>query len=38
MMHYRNVIAVLVCSAGLIHQHSLNYSLLNREIRKHSKA
>ena len=36
-MHYRNVIAVLVCSAGLIHQHSLNYSLLNREIRKHSK-
>ncbi|WP_225391269.1 hypothetical protein, partial [Escherichia coli] len=32
-----NVIAVLVCSAGLIHQHSLNYSLLNREIRKHSK-
>ncbi|EHX96270.1 hypothetical protein ECDEC15B_3673 [Escherichia coli DEC15B] len=36
-MHYRNVIAVLVCSAGLIHQYSLNYSLLNREIRKHSK-
>ena len=31
------LIAVLVCSAGLIHQHSLNYSLLNREIRKHSK-
>ncbi len=22
---------------GLIHQHSLNYSLLNREIRKHQK-